>query len=206
MNWLRAFTNNNAVIKNDSSKDRPAGSEIYHQTCAFNGCLEWTLNWNECVDPELLMSLYYITWKHRRFWETHWWERWPYRDVLLNSVWQCSLFRLWLLLSVRSTSLFVLAGKQARMGTCKVESDWRVQLSPIAFHIQLLPFTTYFWPRSWLAGPLYTQIVFKSRLYVQSAERLQLWKQLYSFIPGRIVFFQSGWNRNVLRRSLYITR
>ena len=27
MNWLRAFTNNNAVIKNDSSKDRPAGSE-----------------------------------------------------------------------------------------------------------------------------------------------------------------------------------
>ena len=125
------------------------------------------------------------------------------RRFFLNSFY--SLFRFWLLsLSVRSTSLFVLAGKHARMGTCKVESDRIVWLS-IAFHIQLWQVWPYFWRRLWLVY-LFPRFLFKSRPHVQSAERLQLWKQLYSFIPGRIVSFQSGWSRNVLRRSVYITR
>ena len=136
-----------------------------------------------------------LTRKRRRFWETHWWTCLPFY----------SLFRFWLRwLSVRFTSLFVLAGEQARMGTCKVQSDRIVCVSPIVLHIQLLQSWSYFW-RLWLVY-LFPQFLFKSRPHVQSADRLQLWKQLCSIIPGWIVSFPSGWSRNVLRRSVYFTR
>ena len=66
MNWHGSVHSQTTTrwLKTTLQRIGQLGAKIYHQTCAFNGCLEWTLNWNEWVDPELLMSLYYITWKH----------------------------------------------------------------------------------------------------------------------------------------------
>ena len=176
------------------------GKKIYHQT-DMSLSLKWLIWGPRAFD------VFILTRKRRKFWETLLVNMLAliYRDVVLDSFY--SLFRFSLRwLSVRSTSLFVLVGKHARMGTCKVESDKIVWPLPIAFHIQLLhDVWPYFWRRSWFVY-LFPQFLFQSRLHVQSAERLHLWKHLCSFIPGRIVSFQSGWSRNVLRRSVYFTR
>ena len=120
------------------------GTKIYQQTCVLDDWV-WTLKMNvwtasfwwvyiNTKTPKVLgNALVNMLALQRRF---------------LNSFY--SIYRFWLPLSERSTSLFVLAGKRPRMGTCKVWSDWCVQLWPIEFHVQLLQWSCFWRTTSWL--------------------------------------------------------
>ena len=133
-------------VKNNTSKDRPAGKENLPTDMRFRCLGRWTFK---------MVNVW-----TRSFWWVYINTKTP--KVLGNALVNMlalqrrfvgfliySLFRFWLLwLSVRSTSLFVLPGKQARMGTCKVRSAVRLT---VRIHIQMLLWS-YFWRRSWLAN------------------------------------------------------
>ena len=145
MTWLHALPNNNTVNKNNTSKDRPAGNENLSPDMCFRWLGQWTRK---------MLSMW-----TRSFWWGYINTKTPkiLGNALVNMLalqrrfvgfFLFFIYRFWLLwLSVRSTSLFVLAGKQARMGTCKVQSA--VRLIPI--HVQMLLWS-YFWRRLWLAN------------------------------------------------------
>ena len=118
-------------IKNN--KDSLPGTKIYHQIYFFDGSVNGRLN--SMCEPGAF-NWFILKLKRQRFRETHLVNMLALQRPFVDFFY--SLFRLRLLLSVRSTGLFVLAGKQARMGTCKAKSDGILWLLPIVFHIHLL--------------------------------------------------------------------
>ena len=118
-------------IKNN--KDSLPGTKIYHQIYFFDGSVNGRLN--SMCEPGAF-NWFILKLKRQRFRETHLVNMLALQRPFVYFFY--SLFRLRLLPSVRSTGLFFLAGKQARMGTCKAKSDGILWLLPIVFHIHLL--------------------------------------------------------------------